>query len=130
MIDLRTLVVDDMATMRDALATILKNIGFKKVEKAIDGKDAMAKIERAVLEDQPYGLIFCDIIMPKMGGLDLLKELQGSELHKDIPVIMVSTENEYSIVIEAISSGANDYIIKPYTRETVLEKLNKVIKKK
>lgn len=125
--EIRTLVVDDMPTMRDALSSILKNIGFKKVEKAIDGKDALLKVERAVLEDNPYGLIFCDIIMPNMGGLDFIKELSQSDLHKDIPVIMVSTENEYSIVIEAISSGARDYIIKPYTREVVLEKLQKVL---
>ena len=125
--EIRTLVVDDMATMRDALASILKNIGFKKVEKAIDGKDALTKVEKAVLEDTPYGLIFCDIIMPNMGGLDFLKELQASELHRSIPVLMVSTENEYSIVIEAISAGARDYIIKPYTREIVLEKLKKVL---
>ncbi len=121
------LVIDDMPAMRDAMGSILKDIGFKKITKAIDGNDAYNKMGLASAEGKPVNLIFCDIVMPNCGGIDFLKLINGEADYKDIPVIMVSTENEYSIVIDAISAGARDYIIKPYTKEVVLKKLKSVL---
>lgn len=125
--DFNTLVIDDMPAMRDAMASILKDIGFQSIKKAIDGKDAFNKVELAQAEGKPFDLIFCDIVMPNCTGIEFLKKVMDEPSHKDIPIIMVSTENEYSIVIDAISAGARDYIIKPYTKEIVLKKLKSVI---
>lgn len=125
--DINTLVIDDMPAMRDAMASILNDIGFKSVKKAIDGKDAFTKVELAKAEGKPFDLIFCDIVMPNCTGIEFLKRVMEESDYKDTPIIMVSTENEYSIVIDAISAGARDYIIKPYTKEVVLKKLKNVI---
>lgn len=122
------LVVDDMPAMCDAMASILKDIGFKKVTKAIHGKDAFHKVELSYAEGKPINLIFCDIVMPECGGIDFLRLVMQEDDYKDIPVIMVSTENEYSIVIDAISAGARDYIIKPYNKEVVLKKLKTILR--
>lgn len=126
--NLRVLIIDDMPTMREALSTLLKNIGFKIIDKAVDGNDAYTKVCAAHVEEIPYGLIFCDIVMPNMNGIDFIRKIFADENFKSIPVIMVSTENEYGVVIDAISAGAKDYIIKPYNQEIVLKKLKKVFK--
>lgn len=124
----RTLVVEDMLSMRDALTGILKKIGLTQIDKAVDGEDAYTKVCAAHVENAPYELILCDVNMPVCDGITFLKKLMADDHLQFIPVIMVSTENEYNTVVEAISAGAKDYVVKPFTQDTVLKKIQRYIK--
>lgn len=123
----KTLIIEDMQSMRDALSSILKAIGLTKIDKAVDGNDGYTKALTAHAEGEPYDLILCDVNMPECDGITFLKKVSESEYLKDSRIIMVSTENEYSVVIEAIGAGARDYILKPFTQDTVLKKLKRFL---
>jgi two-component system chemotaxis response regulator CheY len=123
----KTLVVEDMQSMRDALVSILKLIGLTNIDKAVNGEDAYEKVTLAHEENSPYELILCDVHMPKCDGINFLKKLAADDHRASIPVLMVSTENEYNVVVEAISAGAKDYIVKPFTQDTVLKKIKRYL---
>ena len=116
------LVFDDFATMRQIVKGVLKQIGFTNVIEAGDGNLALKELKK-----EDVGLIISDWNMPKMNGLDLLKAVRGDKKLKDIPFIMVTSEGQKENVVEAVKSGVNSYIIKPFTPETFGEKLEKVL---
>jgi len=119
--DIKILTVDDMATMRRIIKSILNQLGYHNVDEAENGKDALAK-----LKQNKYDLVLLDWNMPEMDGITLLKEIRNDPQLKDIPVIMVTAEAKKENVLLAIQSGANNYIVKPFTAETLKEKLDKV----
>ncbi|MGD9157452.1 MAG: response regulator [Desulfobacteraceae bacterium] len=121
--DMNVLLVDDFSTMRRILKKALKVIGFNNFIEAEDGKDAIEKLKKDDVD-----LIFCDWNMPNMTGLDFLKYVRSKDKLKDIPFIMVTAEGQKANVIEAVDAGVSNYIIKPFTADTVKEKLNKVFK--
>ncbi len=116
-VTMKVLVVDDFATMRRIIRSALKQIGFTKIIEAEDGTDALRELKR-----EDIGLILADWNMPKMTGLDLLKAIRGDEGLKDIPFIMVTAEGQKDNVLEAVKSGVSNYIIKPFTPETLEKK--------
>ena len=120
-LNMKVLIVDDFATMRRILRNILKQIGFTDIAEADDGNTALKELKK-----EKYGLILCDWNMPEMPGIDLLKALKADEQLKDIPFVMVTAEAQKENIIEAVKTGVSSYIIKPFTAETVNEKLNKV----
>ncbi len=124
MMDLTTkvLVVDDFATMRRIIKNALKQIGFTKVMEADDGNAALRELKR-----EKVGLILADWNMPNMDGLDLLKAVRGDEGLKDIPFIMVTAEGQKDNVLEAVKAEVSNYVIKPFTPETLEEKIKKVL---
>ncbi|EQC45554.1 response regulator [Bacteriovorax sp. Seq25_V] len=124
--EIKVLVVDDMATLRESIVTLLRGVGFTKVSSAQDGVKALLKIEDAYNEKEPYRLILSDINMPECNGIELLKKLKADDRFKDIPVVMISTENEAATVMDAIQAGAVNYILKPFTTETLKAKLNEI----
>lgn len=126
----RTLVVDDIASLREALSGCLRKLGFNQITSAFDGKDAWEKLKAKADEGQPYELIFSDINMPHCHGIDLVKLIRSSEVYTDTPIIMVSTENEVGIIMDAIEAGADNYILKPFTPDTVKAKIVETAKKK
>jgi two-component system chemotaxis response regulator CheY len=113
------LVADDSRTARMILARALKSIGYE-VREAANGKDALAAIES---ERDPVQLVLADWNMPEMNGLDLLKQLRRSHAPAGLPVVMVTKENEIDRIAEALAAGANEFVMKPFTREILLEKL-------
>jgi len=119
--DIKILTVDDMATMRRIIKSILNQLGYHNVDEAENGKDALSK-----LKQNKYDLVLLDWNMPEMDGITLLKEIRNDPQLKDIPVIMVTAEAKKENVLLAIQSGANNYIVKPFTAETLKEKLDKV----
>ena len=121
--DTNVLVVDDFSTMRRILKKALQTIGYNNFIEAEDGKDAIEK-----LKHDDVGLIFCDWNMPNMTGLDFLKHVRSDNKLKDIPFIMVTAEGQKANVIAAVDAGVTNYIIKPFSADTVKEKLNKVLK--
>lgn len=126
--DLRVLVVDDMAALRDSITMLLKGIGFAVVNQAECGKSALRKIELSLEENAPYGLIFSDINMPELNGIELVRKIKANDHTKDIPIVMISTENEASIVMDAISAGAANYLLKPFTSDALKKKIKEIEK--
>jgi two-component system chemotaxis response regulator CheY len=117
----RILTVDDMATMRKIIKSLLNQLGYTNIDEAENGKEALAK-----LKQNKYDLVLLDWNMPEMDGITLLQEIRKDTHLKDIPVIMVTAEAKKENVLIAIQSGANNYIVKPFTAETLKEKLEKV----
>jgi two-component system, chemotaxis family, chemotaxis protein CheY len=116
------LIVDDFESMRRIVKGTLKSIGFSNFIEAEDGVIAMKKLEKEKVD-----LIISDWIMPNMDGLDFLKAVKGNEKLKKIPFIMVTAEGQKGNVLEAINAGVNNYIVKPFTSETLQTKLQKVL---
>ena len=117
----RILTVDDMATMRKIIKSLLNQLGYTNIDEAENGKEALAKLKQS-----KYDLVLLDWNMPEMDGITLLQEIRKDTHLKDIPVIMVTAEAKKENVLLAIQSGANNYIVKPFTAETLKDKLEKV----
>lgn len=115
---MRALVIDDSKTMRMIIGKILKEVGFDTAE-AANGIEALDR-----LRDQgPFELAMVDWNMPEMNGLEFIKAARAESAYNEMKMMMVTTETEVSAVSEALASGANEYAMKPFTKEVILEKL-------
>jgi two-component system chemotaxis response regulator CheY len=123
-LNMNVLVVDDFATMRRIVKNILNQIGLKNIIEADDGSTALE-----VLKKDKVDLIMSDWNMPKVTGLELLKAVRSDESMQDIPFLMVTAEGQKDSVIQTVQAGVSDYIVKPFTADTVKEKLEKMFKK-
>ncbi|ATZ12355.1 chemotaxis response regulator CheY [Erwinia amylovora] len=122
--NLRFLVVDDFATMRRIVRNLLQDLGYKNIEEAEDGQDALNR-----LRTSSFDFVVSDWNMPNIDGLQLLKTIrQEPELMK-LPVLMVTAEAKRENIIAAAQAGANGYIVKPFTAVTLEEKLGKIFEK-
>ncbi len=119
--DIKVLIVDDMATMRRIIKSLLEQLGFKNIDEAEDGAVAFEKLKKG-----NYDLVITDWNMPNMTGLELVQEIRKDPQLKEIPVLMVTAEAKKENVIAAIKAGVNNYIVKPFTAETLKEKLEKI----
>lgn len=128
MFDLKTriLVVDDMLTMRKLVAKALKDIGFTDIVEANDGVQGWQKITEA---NPPFGLIISDWNMPNCSGLDLLKRVRADSRYGKVPFMLVTAESEQSQIVEAAKAGVSNYVVKPFTSESIKEKIEQVHKK-
>ena len=113
---MKALVVDDSMTIRRIVIKALAMAGINSATEAADGTEAVA----AAMTDK-FDVVLLDWNMPKMSGIETLRALR--EAGDQTPVIMVTTEAEKSRVIEAIKSGANDYLIKPFSPEQLAQKV-------
>jgi two-component system, chemotaxis family, chemotaxis protein CheY len=121
---MKILIVDDMSTMWQIVKNILKQVGFFNTEEAENGQEALQK-----LRVDSYGLVVSDWNMPVMTGIDLLRAIRADEKLKSVPVLMVMAEAKKEDLIEAIQVGVSNYIVKPFTAETMQEKLTKMFGK-
>lgn len=119
--DMKVLVVDDFATMRRIVKNILTQLGFKNIVEADDGSTAVD-----LLKTQKVDLIISDWNMPKMTGLELLKHVRADADMADVPFVMVTAEAQQDNIILAVKAKVSQYIVKPFTAETLGEKLEKV----
>ncbi len=126
MVDLkmRIMVIDDFSTMRRIVKNILKQLGYTEIEEAEDGEHALSK-----LREKPVQFIISDWNMPKMDGLELLKNVRNDSQLKEIPFLMVTAESEKENIMAAIGAGVSNYIVKPFTAEILKEKMDKVLEK-
>jgi len=115
---MRALVIDDSRAMRSILTGILEEIGFD-VEQAKDAEDALSLLE----ENDRFELALVDWNLPAMSGLDLVKTVRNMSDLEDLRLMMVTTETELDRVREALVAGADEYIMKPFDKEMLLEKL-------
>jgi two-component system chemotaxis response regulator CheY len=122
--DLRFLVVDDFATMRRIVRGLLKDMGCTRVEEAEDGAAALH-----ILRSQPFDFVVSDVNMPNMNGFDLLKSIRADPALKHLPVLMVTAEARKEDIVLAAQNGASSYIVKPFTKATLEEKIVKIVQK-
>jgi two-component system chemotaxis response regulator CheY len=115
---MKALVVDDSRSMRAILSKQLRELGFQVVE-AGGGVEAL----RALNEQGPIQLVLLDWNMPEMDGREVLTLIRSEPAYQDVRVMMVTTESEMSQVSVALESGANEYLMKPFDRDSLLEKL-------
>lgn len=115
---MRALVVDDSRSMRSIITKQLKELGFEVFE-AASGQEAMAKLHNT----KSINLVLLDWNMPEMDGLEVLSLIRSEQEYKDVRVMMVTTESEMSQVAVALEAGASEYLMKPFDREALLEKL-------
>ena len=117
---LNILVVDDSTAIRKILIRVLRQtaLDIAEIFEARDGVEAME-----IVRQHPLNLVLSDINMPNMDGLGLLAELKGSEQHRNLPVVMITTEGSAEKVSQAIKLGSAAYIRKPFTAEQIQEKI-------
>jgi two-component system chemotaxis response regulator CheY len=122
--DLKFLVVDDFSTMRRIVRGLLKEMGCNNVDEAEDGVHALQ-----MLKAGRYDFVVSDINMPNMNGFDLLKAIKTEGALKHIPVLMVTAEARKEDILLAAQSGAAGYVVKPFTKATLEEKVTKIMQK-
>ena len=120
---INVLVVDDMSAMRKILKTLLSQLGFKNIDEAEDGKQALEKLKQ---NPDKYGLVITDWNMPNMTGIELVQAIRSDEKLKHLPVLMVTAEAKKENVLMAIKAGVNNYIVKPFTAETLKQKIEQI----
>ena len=122
--DMKFLVVDDFATMRRIVRNLLKESGYGNVDEAEDGSMALQ-----MLKQGKYDFVISDINMPNMNGFEMLRQIRAQPALKELPVLMVTAEAKKEDIINAAQIGASGYIVKPFTKATLEEKLVKIISK-
>ena len=118
----KALIVDDSKAIRIILGRILRELGYEVCE-AVDGKDALKVIES---EKAAVQLVLAECNLPEMNGLDLVKHLRRNPDLASLKVIMVTTETEVDHIVSALEAGANEYVMKPFTKDIIRGKLEMV----
>lgn len=114
----KALVVDDSRAVRVILARTVRELGYE-VREAGNGVEALAVLE----SNEPFDLALLDWNMPEMNGLQLLERLRSNRRYDAMHIIMVTTETEMEQMAMALAAGANEYVMKPFTREILIDKL-------
>lgn len=122
MSDLKILAVDDSPTMRRIIINTLKRAGYGNVVEATDGKDALAK-----MKVQKVDFVITDWNMPEMDGLAFVTSLRNTSEFKELPILMVTTRSVKDDILEAMKAGVNNYIVKPFTPDTLKEKIEQIL---
>ena len=115
---IKILLVDDSAIMREIIRNLLGKLGYQEVREAENGEVALE-----ILKSDNFNLIIADWNMPKMSGLDLLKTVRKDEKYKNTSFIMVTSEENKDNIISTLEAGADDYLVKPFSPDTLQEKL-------
>ena len=122
MSQMKILAVDDSPTMRRIIINTLKRAGYSDVVEACDGKDALAK-----MKVERVDLVITDWNMPEMDGLALVTTIRMSEEFKSLPVLMITTRSVKEDIVEALKAGVSNYIVKPFTPETLKQKIDECL---
>ena len=118
---MRILVVDDFSTMRKIIKNILRQLGLENIVEADDGTTAWETLNKDNID-----FIVSDWNMPKMTGIELLRKVRASEEYGDLPFLMVTAEAQQENIIEAVQAKVSNYIVKPFTPETLQQKIDKI----
>jgi two-component system, chemotaxis family, chemotaxis protein CheY len=118
---MKILVVDDFSTMRRIMKNVLNELGFNNIDEADDGKTALP-----MLKATAYDFVITDWNMPGMQGIDLLQAIRADSKTAKTPVLMVTAEAKREQILKAAEAGVNGYIVKPFTPDTLREKMKKI----
>ncbi len=122
--DLKFLIVDDFSTMRRIVRNLLKEAGYANADEAEDGVVALQK-----LRNMSFDFVVTDINMPNMNGFELLTQVRQDATLKHLPVLMITAEARKEDIVMAAQAGASGYIVKPFTKATLEEKVAKILQK-
>jgi two-component system, chemotaxis family, chemotaxis protein CheY len=122
--NMKILIVDDFSTMRRIIKNLLRDLGFNNTSEADDGSTALP-----MLQSGNFDFLITDWNMPNMPGIDLLRAVRADEKLKSMPVLLVTAEAKRDQIVEAAQAGVNGYIIKPFTAETLREKIDKIFER-
>ncbi len=122
--EMKFLIVDDFSTMRRIVRGLLKELGYNNAEEAEDGVAALN-----LLKNGKFDFVVSDINMPNMNGFELLAAIKAEASLKHIPVLMVTAEARKEDIVRAAQDGAAGYIVKPFTKATLEEKVLKIMQK-
>jgi two-component system chemotaxis response regulator CheY len=115
---MRALVIDDSRAMRAILGKILKELGFEVAE-AGHGREGLERLGQSEIPD----LVLVDWNMPEMDGLEFVRTVRANRAYDAMQLMMVTTEAEVSAMVCALEAGANEYVMKPFTKDVIVEKL-------
>ena len=121
--NMKILTVDDFSTMRRIIRNMLRQLGYTNIVEAEDGAEALSLLQREKVD-----FVISDWNMPNMSGLDLLKAIRADENLKPLPVLLVTAEALKENVVEALKAGVNNYVVKPFTAETLKGKIDAIFK--
>ena len=119
---MRFLVVDDSSTMRRIIINMLQKLGHKDVVEAGNGREGLERLAESQID-----LVITDWNMPEMSGIDFIRTLRGDAKHAGTPVLMVTTNAAKDDIVEALRAGVTSYVVKPFTPDTMKEKLESVL---
>lgn len=122
--NIKILIVDDFSTMRRIIKNLLRDLGYNNTSEADDGLTALP-----MLQSSNFDLLITDWNMPGMQGIDLLRAVRADTRLSTLPVMMVTAEQKREQIIEAAKAGVNGYIVKPFTAQTLKEKLEKIFER-
>jgi len=120
---LKFLVVDDDPDTRNLIKVLLRKSGFKNVTSVSDGEEAFRFVKQSLEDGDPVELILADWNMPNLDGLELLKKIQDDPRFSNIPYIMVTADNDRDHVLEVLSTGVTDYMVKPIIVDVLVKKI-------
>jgi len=122
--NMKILIVDDFSTMRRIIKNLLRDLGFNNTEEADDGNTGLPK-----LQSGNFDFLVTDWNMPGMTGIDLLRAVRADDKLKSLPVLMVTAEAKKEQIVMAAQEGVNGYIVKPFTAQTLKEKIEKIFER-
>ncbi len=120
----KVMVIDDTTTIHRLMKHLLNELGFNDVTCCSGAVEAKEELDKS---PNDWGVIFCDLNMPEVSGIDFLKQLRSDEQFKDQIFIMLTMESDIKLVNESIMAGVNGYILKPYTKNTIVKALDAAI---
>ena len=119
---MRFLVVDDSTTMRRIIINTLNKVGYKDCAEAANGREGMEK-----LTANGADMVITDWNMPEMSGIDFIRAIRANAATRELPVLMVTTNAAKDDIVEALRAGINSYVVKPFTPETIKEKIEGIL---
>jgi two-component system chemotaxis response regulator CheY len=121
---MKILIVDDFSTMRRIIKNLLRDLGFNNTQEADDGNTGLP-----MLQSGNFDFLITDWNMPGMTGIDLLRAVRADDRLKNLPVLMVTAEAKKEQIVMAAQEGVNGYIVKPFTAQTLKEKIEKIFER-
>ena len=119
---MRFLVVDDSSTMRRIIVNTLSKIGHRDVEQAANGREGMDQLAKGGID-----VVITDWNMPEMSGIEFIRAILATDAVKNLPVLMVTTNAAQNDIADALKAGVNNYVVKPFTPDTIKEKIEAVV---
>lgn len=116
---MQALLIDDSKAVRSIIGKIMRELGFGEIVEAGNGREALDRLKE---KGKPQ-IVLVDWNMPEMNGYDFVCAVRADHAYDDVPLMMVTTETEMEQVVKALEAGANEYVMKPFTKDVLREKL-------
>lgn len=126
---MKILLVDEAPSMRQSIKKMLTDLGFKNVSEAGDAEKAWNILLDSASE-KPVEFIICEWNVPKTSGLELLRKIRSHDTFKKVAFLMMTADSDQQKIVQAVKEGVNNVIVKPFSAQTLIEKIDKIFNKK